>query len=124
MSADGVLVIDDDEVARLVIAKVLVRAGFRTHTLASPIGATRAIREHDVRAVICDLNMPAMRGDALARALRQSTVLRSVRWLLVTGAARDELDRALLDGAADAVVHKADVETKLVARLEAVLGRR
>jgi CheY-like chemotaxis protein len=124
MSAESVLVIDDDDVARTVIASVLVRAGFRTHSIASPIGATRAIREHHVTAVVCDLHMPAMRGDALVKVFKQSQSLRDVLLLLVTSTPLDEIAALHVQAGADAVVHKSELETVLVDRLRALFGAR
>jgi len=121
---DHILVIDDDETALMVIGAMLRDAGFKTHTIASPIGATRAVREHSIDAVVCDLNMPAMRGDALARLFRQNKALRFVPLLLVSGAGRDELDQLTAAGTVDTAVHKADLGTQLVVQLRRLLSRR
>jgi len=121
---DHILVIDDDETARTVIGAILREAGFKTHVIASPIGATRAVREHSIDAVVCDLNMPAMRGDALARLFRQNKAMRSVPLVLVSGAGRDELDQLATAGMVDTVVHKADLGTQLVTQLRKLLARR
>ena len=121
---DHILVIDDDETALTVIGAILREAGFKTHAIASPIGATRAVREHSIDAVVCDLNMPAMRGDALARLFRQNKALRCVPLLLVSGAGRDELDELAAAGTVDTVVHKADLGTQLVTQLRKLLSRR
>ncbi len=118
---DKILVIDDDETARTVIGAMLARAGFRTHSIASPIGATRTIRYHEIDAVVCDLNMPAMRGDAFARLFRQSKSLRAVRLILISGAPREELDALIAEGTVDGVVHKADLDTLLVPQLRKLL---
>lgn len=121
MRNENVLVIDDDDLARTMIVSLLVRSGFRAVGLASPIGATRAIRDNDIAAVVCDLNMPAMRGDALARVIRQSHSLRSVRLLLVTATPSEDPSLQTVEGGPDAVIHKANLESELVPRLRAAL---
>lgn len=119
-----VLVIDDDDVARTVIGAQLERAGFGVHTMASPIGATRAIRDHAIDVVLCDLNMPAMRGDAFARLFRQSSALRDVPLVVISGAPRSELAGLMDEGTVDAVIHKSDVERALVSLLSNVARKR
>lgn len=119
-----ILVIDDDDIARDVVGAILRGAGFATHPIASPIGATRAVRELSIDAVVCDLNMPAMRGDALARLFRQSKSLHMIPLVLVSGAPRDELDALVGDGTVDAIVHKSELTSLLVPQLRRLLSRR
>lgn len=109
-----VLVIDDDDTARDVVRALLEEGGFDVHTSPSPIGATRLVRDHGVCAVVCDLNMPAMRGDALARLFRSSRVLRDVRLVLISGSSPDELEAAAAAHVADAVLSKAELGERLV----------
>lgn len=114
MTRERVLLIDDDVTAQTVVASVLQAAGFEVHTLSSPIGATRTIRDHQIGFVICDLNMPAMRGDAFARMFRKSSVLNKLRLIVISAAPRAELDRLMDEGTVDGVVHKGDLDRILV----------
>ena len=120
----NILVIDDDDTAREVTSAVLAAAGFTAHSISSPIGATRAVRELSIEAVVCDLNMPAMRGDALARLFRQSKSLHSIPLILISGAPREELEALIADGTVDAIVHKSDLSTVLIQQLRKLLSRR
>lgn len=119
-----VLVIDDDETARTVVGALLEEAGYKVHAIASPIGASRTIREHDVDAVICDLNMPAMKGDAFARLFRQSRAFKDVRLVLISGASREELAALQHDGTVDAVLHKSELAENLAPLLRRIIRRR
>ena len=116
-----VLVIDDDETAREIVRALLTRAGFSVVVVSTPIGATRLIREIGIDAVVCDLNMPAMQGDSLARLFRSSKALRAVRLVLMSGASHEELGALLFQGSVDAVVHKSDLQRELVSKLRALL---
>lgn len=118
-----VLVIDDDETARTVIRAILVDAGYEVHTSPSPIGATRLVKDHGVSAVVCDLNMPAMRGDALARLFRQSRALKDVRLVLVSGVSGPELLAIESEGIADAVLGKDVLQDRLVPVLSRLVKR-
>jgi two-component system response regulator len=123
MSGERVLLIDDDPVAQEVIAGVLKSGGYLVSTLDSPIGATRTIRDAKIELVLCDLNMPAMRGDAFARMFRKSSLLQKVK-LIVTSAAPDgELERLLDEGVVDGVIHKRDLAQRLLPLVRKLLGR-
>src|SRR6186713_3362285 len=81
-----VLVIDDSDIDRQVIADLLSRGGFEVHSLPTPIGATRVARQLNVRLVIIDQNLPAMDGSKLAALFRKNTSMDSIRVVLVSGA--------------------------------------
>jgi CheY-like chemotaxis protein len=115
---ERVLVIDDDPTSTAVISAVLEAAGYRVTALSSPIGATRAARDNEIRVVVCDLNMPAMRGDAFARMFRSSPVLRSLRLVIVSAAPPAELERLMTEGTVDGVVHKGELDRALVPLLK------
>src|SRR5262245_64837467 len=66
-----VLVVDDEEVVRILISRALTEAGYRVLLAIHGVNAT-AILEQDTPAVdlvICDLVMPVMTGRDLARWL-------------------------------------------------------
>ena len=122
MSAKKILVIDDDDTAREVVRAMLAAAGYPVSSLATPIGATRLIREVGISAVVCDLNMPAMRGDSLARLFKESKALQHVRIILISGAPREELETILQTNSVDAVVHKSDLQHELLPKLRKLLA--
>lgn len=108
-----VLIIDDDDIARLSLSECLRRAGFETCAMSSPIGATRTIRRHGISLVVCDLNMPAMHGDAFARLFRSTPMLRGVKLVLVSATPIEKLAKFATDGLVDAVVEKSQAPREL-----------
>lgn len=118
-----VLVIDDDEVALMTLERILLKQGFGVHTMVSPIGATRVVRDQGIAVVVCDLNMPAMQGDAFARLFRRTRLFKDVGLILVSAAPEDELERLSDEGVADAVVHKSAVERELVPTVRRLVVR-
>jgi len=62
MSADSVLIIDDDVNIRKVVSRLLEDAGFETFTAGSGFHATAMVRENDFSVAIVDLKMPGMSG--------------------------------------------------------------
>jgi CheY-like chemotaxis protein len=109
-----VLFIDDDPVARLSVETLLGQAGMRVHSIPSPIGATRAIRENQIEVVVCDLNMPCMRGDAFARLFRSMRQYGHLPLVLLSGAPDTELDALRADTNLSAVVQKGELDKRLV----------
>lgn len=66
-----VLVVDDEEVVRLLIARALAEAGYGVVEASHGAGALALIesRVHDLDLVLCDLVMPGLNGHDLARWL-------------------------------------------------------
>ena len=109
-----VLLIDDDPAAQLAIVQLLNRSGFEAHALGSPIGATRAIRDLGIEVVICDLDMPAMRGDAFAKMFRKTSLFSKMTLVILSAAGPEELDALRQSGTADGVINKANIESELL----------
>jgi CheY-like chemotaxis protein len=66
-----VLYVDDDEVMVLMVERLLQSRGYRVTAMVDPIAALELVRlDASIEAVVCDLNMPALSGLALARAVR------------------------------------------------------
>jgi PleD family two-component response regulator len=118
-----VLVIDDSDVARAEMMRVLEQAGFRVMGLASPIGATRTILEFGVHCVVIDILMPGMRGDRLAVLFRGNHRLRDLGVVLVSGASPAELLSLSVESGANAVVSKASLRD-LVPAVQKAMRRR
>jgi CheY-like chemotaxis protein len=118
-----VLIIDDSEIARAEMTRVLADAGLRVIGLSSPIGATRAILQHRVDAVVIDLMMPSMRGDRLAALFRGNPRFASLGVILVSGEDEQELTRLLSEADADAVVPKSELR-RLVPAVNNVIRAR
>ena len=65
-----VLYVDDDEVMVLMVERLLQRCGYRVTAMVDAIEALELVRrDPSVDVVVCDLNMPALSGLALARAV-------------------------------------------------------
>ena len=123
-SALRVLVIDDDDIAREVLCEALRAAGHDVFELPSAIGASRAISENEIQAVVLDVMMPSINGDKLARLLRQATSGRALTIILVSSQPPAELNILAQAAMADAVVSKADVRGQLARVLQrAHIGR-
>ncbi len=101
-----VLVIDDSDISRAEMIRVLEKAGMEVIGLSSPIGATRVILTGNVRAVVIDIEMPSLRGDRLAALFKGNPRMNGVGVVLVSGEKNDELTRLAAEARADEAVAK------------------
>ncbi len=96
MDGDGgmrVLLIEDDEDNRELMAEVLEGAGYEVLTAASGTAGLRALAEHSVDVVVTDVGMPGMGGLEVARAAKE--IAPGVPVVVVTGyTEREDISRA------------------------------
>ena len=80
----SVLVVDDEELVRKFVERVLREAGYQTATASDgPEALEVAAKLESFDILVTDLMMPQMTGDELARRVRVSTP--SVKVLYLTG---------------------------------------
>jgi CheY-like chemotaxis protein len=110
-----VLVIDDNEIDRTLMTEVLRTSGFEVHALPTAIGATRLARQEGVSIVVIDQNMPSMSGSKLAVLFRDSSVLRHIRFVLVSGDDPETMRVVAYEAGADEFVEKRRARQDLAA---------
>jgi CheY-like chemotaxis protein len=121
--AADVLVIDDNELNRNAIVRMLRKAGLSVISSDSAIGATRLVLRGGVSVVVADLNMPAMQGSSLLTVFRRNPRLAHVAVVLLSGVSADELVQAASEVGADAAVSKLDMTTQLLPTVHRLLRR-
>lgn len=118
------LIIDDDAISRTHVAGLLEREGWTCMQLDSPIGATREILANGIRVVVIDVMMPSMRGDLLAKLLRENRRLPDLCLLLISGNTDREFFRLAAEAKADGLISKNELETSLVPAIQKALDSR
>lgn len=108
---DRVLIVDDNDLARAAMGRMLRAAGFEVFDMESPLGITRAVIHDDIDVVVVDVFMPAMRGERVVDLFRQSRRLRSLPVILVSGEAEVDLRELAAEHGANATVSKDDIRT-------------
>jgi adenylate cyclase len=83
--AGHILVADDDEENRSLLARLLEGLGHKVEFAGDGRAALEAIRGGDFDAVLLDIRMPEMDGFAVLEALRESGHLRHTPVIVVTG---------------------------------------
>jgi len=122
-SKGTILVIDDSQIVRASLARMLEGGGYRVHERSTPIGASAVIVRERVDAVVLDINMPVMSGARFAELLQANDRLKHVALVLVTGDP-EQLKTVADKVGADAALTKAEARTQLVEVVDAVMERR
>jgi CheY-like chemotaxis protein len=125
--ARRVLVVDDDELARRVLSDELAARGFESITATDGDDGLRTIIDEllALDAVVTDVVMPGLSGEALVSRVREAGGERNLVVVAVTADPRPELARRLAAGGADAVVGKDAGPAAVVDAIEVALaGRR
>jgi DNA-binding NtrC family response regulator len=66
-----ILVVDDEENARIALSKILTREGYDVASAGNGHEALTFLRARDVELIITDINMPEMNGMAFLRELNK-----------------------------------------------------
>src|SRR6266545_4456945 len=120
MNAARVLVIDDDEDIRALVAELLARAGMTVEEAEDGRSGLRALHKSPPDLVVLDVSMPNLDGWQTLERIRD---LSEVPVLMLT-ARGGELERVRgLQGGADDYVVKPFGRQELVARVQALLRR-
>lgn len=89
----SILLIDDDDLSRGAVHKMLERAGYVVHSTADARGAIDRYRSNPTDLVITDLIMPELDGLEVIQELRRLSP--GVRVLAISGGGRVEADEYL-----------------------------
>jgi len=116
-----VLLVDDDDLVLAHLSELVRAAGFAVHTASDGAAALAFLGQQFSPIVITDLNMPAMDGLALCRAIRQQTWQGYVYLLLLTVHDAEEDILAGLAAGADDYLSKRASPAQLLARLNTAL---
>lgn len=117
---DHILIIDDDEGIRRLLADYLDKNGYRTTAVAESKAATAALTHSRVDLIVLDLMLPGEDGLTLCRNLRA----RSDIPIIMLTARGEETDRIVgLEMGADDYLAKPFNPRELLARIKGVLRR-
>ena len=123
-SPPTILVADDEEDLRELVAYRLTRSGYRVIGAGDGQEALELAAERTPDLMVLDVMMPKLDGYELTRRVRAEAALRSIPVILLTARSQEsDIDRGFEVGADD-YLKKPFNPDELVARVRAVLGRR
>lgn len=118
-----ILVVDDEEVIRAVLAAVLRAHGMAVVTAENASVAQHCLESHQVDAVLTDLHMPGMNGIELCAWITARVARRPSVWLM-TGSNTSRLGHAATSAGAVRVLQKPFTLREVAAEIVEHLGAR
>jgi two-component system phosphate regulon response regulator PhoB len=123
MASRRILVVEDEEPIRQMLAFSLTRAGFEVDEAGDCSSARRCIADSPPDLVLVDWMLPDSSGLELTRALRREEANRELPIIMLTAKAEEREKVIGLDGGADDYITKPFSPKELIARINALLRR-
>jgi CheY-like chemotaxis protein len=117
-----VLVVDDNVELAQTFRELLEAFEYRVTTTGDGSQALQFILENEVDAIVCDLSMPHLEGDAFYEAARQARPEMSRRFIFVTGHVNNPKFDPFLKREKVQVLYKPVFMDNLLSALNAVFG--
>jgi len=117
-----VLVVDDDNVTRMTIRRILEKQGYLVSVASEGLEAIQLLQKGaSFDLVVTDLDMPEMSGRALINQIRSAN--QDLGLIVLTGSSDPEKETLLLASGADDYLRKPVSPALFLARVAAALRR-
>ncbi len=117
-----ILIVDDNEDARLLLADILGAIGHEVRTAGDGLGALAVVKTFTPDVAILDIGLPVMDGYELATRLREALMESTPRLISLTGYGRQaDRDRSLVAGFDRHLVKPVDMR-RLLATIRELQG--
>jgi two-component system phosphate regulon response regulator PhoB len=123
MAARRILVVEDEDAIRQMIAFNLARAGFEVSEAENCQSARTSIADQRPDLLLVDWMLPDATGLELTRSLRRDAANRNLPIIMLTARAEERDKITGLDGGADDYITKPFSPRELLARVGALLRR-
>ncbi|MBM5813009.1 MAG: phosphate regulon transcriptional regulatory protein PhoB [Gammaproteobacteria bacterium] len=123
MAGKTILVVDDEQSIRDLVAFGLRRSGFAVELAADALAARTLLASRRPDLLLVDWMLPDTSGLELTRQLRRDPATRDLPVILLTARAGEQDKVNGLEGGADDYITKPFSARELVARIQAVLRR-
>ena len=118
-----ILIVDDEQPVRDMIAFALSSAGYDTSEAADAHEAQTIITDQPPNLVLLDWMLPGVSGIDFARRLKKDSLNREIPIIMLTARAEEEDMIRGLESGADDYISKPFSPRELIARIKAVLRR-
>ena len=119
MSAIKVLLVEDDQVIRELLADVLRRKEYEVFTASDGVEGLKQFHLRQPDLLVTDLNMPRMNGRELCHHVREISAVPTV---LMTAAILDDSGIDLISGGVDAFLSKPFGASELLAVIDSLFA--
>jgi DNA-binding response OmpR family regulator len=119
----AVVIADDDEDIRELLAFKLEQASFEVIAAGDGEAALEAVRTHKPTLVVLDVSMPGMSGLDVCRLLRADPETKGILIIMLTARVQEQDVEGGFTAGADDYVTKPFSPRELVSRVQALLGR-
>jgi two-component system phosphate regulon response regulator PhoB len=123
MAAKKILIVEDEQAIREMIAFHLSRAGFETFEACDCREARQMLADNRPDLALIDWMLPDMSGLELTRMLKRDDNFEDLAIIMLTARAEERDKVTGLEGGADDYITKPFSARELVARIQAVLRR-
>ncbi|MCJ2186934.1 GGDEF domain-containing response regulator [Novosphingobium beihaiensis] len=114
----SILIVDDSESARLVLAEILALQNYKIYQADCGTAALAALDAHDdIQLVITDFHMPDMDGQELTRRIRSTYPPERMRIIGVSASSDPYLSAALLKAGASDFVYRPYIAEEVKCRI-------
>ena len=118
-----VLVVDDDDHARDLVSRAVLKEGWHVQEANNGLAALEAMRARKPKLVILDLMMPEMDGFEVLEHLRADPALRSLPVIVVTAKQLSEEERSFLSRRVGSIMQKGSYSrSNLVEHLHSLIS--
>lgn len=124
MTGPEVLIVDDDELHRELVADYLTLGGFAVRQAADGREALTVMQQSPPAVVLLDVQMPELDGVGVIDEMRRSPALAAIPVVFLSGVTSPHVRIRALELGADDFVAKHTNPAELLARVRAVLRRR
>src|SRR6266446_4167699 len=119
-----VLVIDDTQEIRMIIAESLNLYGFTTLAAEDGISGVQIAKEQFPDLIICDINMPKLDGYGTLTALRENEATATIPFIFLSGAVEKPNVRRGMELGADDYLTKPFTHKELITAVKARLTKQ
>lgn len=117
-----ILVVEDNEDARLLLKQMLLPLGFVVEEAEDGVQALKQVEKFRPDLIVMDWRMPNMDGLESSRRIRQLALARQPRIVMLTASVFEEQRQQALDAGIDDFLRKPFNEAELYAAIEAQLN--
>jgi two-component system NtrC family sensor kinase len=118
-----IVVVEDSETQAFRLRILLEEQGWEVSIAGAAEAALAALGDPLPDLILCDYNLPGMRGDEFCRRIRTNLNTRGIPILMITSSAPDTVEIQSLESGADGYVSKSESIEILIVRIRALLRK-